>query len=253
MSDERHPSDLVIARLLLGQVPAEEAQAIERHAAGCARCAADLAAAHAAAARFTAVVQPRTLPELERRLAGRPWWSVLPQLGVAAAAAAMAAVVFLVVAPVQEPRWGSTPSADAWGIKGQGTLTVVAMREGRVFKVQDGDRLRAGDAVRFQVQPGGARWALVASIDGRGRATVYQESTPVSPDLAAPQALPDSIVLDDAPGPERIFAVFSEESLDPREVIAALGKLGARGPEAVRRAWSLELPHPQATVLIEKE
>jgi hypothetical protein len=63
-----------------------------------------------------------------------------------------------------------------------------------------------------------------------------------------------SIVLDDADGPERVFALFSAEPLDAREVRQALEALGRRGPEAVRRTEALPLVGTvQRSLLLEKE
>jgi anti-sigma factor RsiW len=45
---EAHPSDVAIARLLLGKASEEEARAAAAHAAGCNRCRAELDAAQAA-------------------------------------------------------------------------------------------------------------------------------------------------------------------------------------------------------------
>jgi hypothetical protein len=130
---------------------------------------------------------------------------------------------------------------------------VFALRDDRVFAIQDGARLRPGDRIRFAVQGGGAAFVLVASIDGRRQVSVYQPSTALGPDAGAgPQTLPDSIQLDDALGPERIFAVFSDRPVPEAEVTGALAALGAAGPEAVRRAQRLPLPLAQASVLIEK-
>ena len=64
--------------------------------------------------------------------------------------------------------------------------------------------------------------------------------------------LPDSIVLDDAPGPERIFALFSDRKVEDAEVTAALAALGAAGADAIRATARLALPYDQASVVFEK-
>jgi len=67
------------------------------------------------------------------------------------------------------------------------------------------------------------------------------------------QLLPDSVVLDDAPGPERIFAVFSDRRVEDGEVEVLLEKIAGGGPEAIRRTQRLPLPFPQASLFFEKE
>jgi hypothetical protein len=242
---EAHPSDVAIARLLLGKASEEEARAAAAHAAGCNRCRAELDAAQAARRRFAEQVFPRTLPEIERRLGPRPRWGLW--LGAFAVAGAAVAILPFLVDPkphVEDP---------AWQVKGPGALKVFGRRGDRVIAVEDGARLRPGDQLRFAVQPGDARFVLVGSADGRGRASLYYPSVAVGVDAGQAQLLADSIVLDDAPGPERIFAVFSDRRLEDREVEALLKQIAAGGAEAVRRTHRLPLPFPQASLFFEKD
>jgi hypothetical protein len=238
-----HTSPLALARLLSGKATEAERGALQAHAAACLRCRAALDEAREAERHFAEVVYPRTLPALQARRAPPPRrWTLLPVgLGTALAAAA---ALFLVV------RSGPGPELQA---KGAASLAVFARRGERVFPVKDGASLRAGDRIRFGVAPGPARFVLVASIDGRGHVSVYQESTPVGAQAGPLALLPDSIVLDDAPGPERIFAVFSERRLPAQEVTGALATLGAAGAEGIRRTRRLPLPFEQASILVEKD
>jgi hypothetical protein len=244
---EAHPSDVVVAKLLLGKASEEEARAAAAHAADCSRCRAELDAAQAARRRFAEQVFPRTLPEIERRLGPRPRWRFwLGALGVATAAIVI--LPFLVVRPrppVQDP---------AWQTKGVGTLKVFGRRGDRVIAVEDGARLRPGDQLRFAVQPGDARFVLIGSVDGRGRASLYYPSAAVGVvDGGQVQLLEESIVLDDASGPERIFAVFSDRRLEDGEVEVLLKQVAAGGAEAIRRTHRLPLSFPQASLFFEKD
>lgn len=242
MSDSRHLSPTALARLALGELSDQELRAAETHAAACARCRAELDEVALARARFAAAVFPRTHAEVVRRGARRAWRRLLPPLGLATALGAAAAV--LVVARLDDP-----PRLQA---KGAGALSVFALRGERVFAVEDGARLHPGDRVRFAVRGGGAAFVLVASVDGRGQVSVYQPSTALGPDAADAEALPDSIRLDDALGPERIFALFSARPVPEADVTRALAALGAAGPDAIRRTRSLPLPLAQASLLVEK-
>lgn len=242
MSDVQnpHPSSLALARLLLGKASDEEVRGVESHAELCAQCRSALDRARHARLRFAESVLPRTLPAIEQRVARRRWIRFLPSLGFATA---VAGVVLLLVVVHREPSFQT---------KGTGALKIFALRDNRVFSVDDGARLRPGDRIRFGVQPGGAGFVLVASIDGRGKVSLYQPSMRLTSRTDPIELLPDSIVLDDAPGPERIFAIFSDRRLEGEELSDALRMLAAAGTEAVRRTRRLPVPFAQATVLIEK-
>jgi hypothetical protein len=238
---EAHSSDVAIARLLLGKGSPVDAA----HVAGCDRCRSELEAAQAAHRRFDEHVFARTLPAIERRLGPRPRWRLW--LGAIAVAGATVAILPLLL------RTRPQAPDPAWQVKGPGGLKIFGRRGDRAILVEDGARLRPGDQLRFAVQPGDARFVLIGSVDGRGRASLYYSSTAVGGDAGPVQLLADSIVLDDAPGPERIFAIFSERRLEDREVEAALKAVGAGGAEAVRRTRRLPLPFPQASLFFEKD
>ncbi len=236
-----HTSPLLIGKLLAGKATDEEVRAAERHAGACARCREELDQARAAGRRFAERVFPRTLGAVAARRAPPPRWRLL--LPIALVAATASALVLV----------RRSPSSPAVQYKGAATLQVFAHRGGASFPVGDGTALRAGDRIRFGVFPGGARFVLVGSVDGRGRASIYQASTAIAGGEGPTTVLPGAIVLDDAPGPERIFAVFSERRLEDAEVTAALAAVGAQGAGAIRGTHRLALPYPQASILFEKD
>ena len=245
---EDHPSQMLIARLLLGQASAAEVQHIERHARTCAPCRAELDGAQAARARFVDEVLPRTLPRLEQRLAPRPR-SWLAALGLATALAGATALALLVVRPGHP----APPEEPAYGVKGTGALRLYGRRDGHVFPVEAATVLRPGDQLGFAVQAAGARHVLIASIDGRGQANIYCPSTPLAADAGvAWTRVGDSIVLDDAPGRERVFAIFSAERLADAAILPALRAAAAGGQAAVQELAQLPLPYAQASVSFEK-
>jgi hypothetical protein len=236
-----HLSPDLLVRLAMGKHSEGELRAAEEHASACPRCRAELDDTARARDRFAQHVFPRTRAAVARRGARPPVWRrLLPPLGLAAAVGGAVAVL-LVALPDRTP---------VLQTKGAGALSVFALRDERVFAIDDGARLRPGDRIRFAVQ--GAAFVLVASIDGRRQVSVYQPSTALGRDAGAVQALPDSIRLDEALGPERIFAFFSDRPVPEAEVSRALAALGAAGPEAVRRVRRLPLPFAQASLLIEK-
>ena len=246
-----HVSALTLDALDLGLLAAEEAAAAEAHLAGCDRCRADRELQRAARLRFEREVEARTLPEVIRRHHRRrslfrrtPWLLALP-----AVAAAAGLLVLL--------SWGS-PLLEHQEIlvKGGGpALHAYAKRGERVFAVRDGAQLLAGDDLRFVVEPGGHRYVLIASIDGAAQATVYHPyGGAASAELCrgARVVLPGSIHLDDAPGPERVFAVYSDTPLDAAPLLEELRELGRRGGDAIRAQKALPGNAAQATVWFEK-
>jgi hypothetical protein len=232
-----HLSELAIARLLLDGVESPA------HAASCADCRAAVDHARREVARFAREVGPRTLPAIEARLARRRTiW--LGAAGLAALAAA--ALVWMA---------GALPGAAPGPViaaKGGAMLHVIA-RHGtgagdHVFGVEDGARLVAGDAIRFalDLDRDGGRYVLVVSIDGARRLNVYHPyggaaSAPI--DVAARRVVLDgSIVLDDTPGPERIWAVISDRPITVAELSARLAAIQAGGVAAIRRGIDLVIP-----------
>jgi hypothetical protein len=106
-------------------------------------------------------------------------------------------------------------------------FTAVYMREGMVSpqQVTSDQRLMRGDAVRFFFRSSSEGFLAIVDLDARGAPTVLfpyggKELARVEPNAA--EALPRSIVLDDAPGPEHFIAVFSRT---PRELGPVLREL----------------------------
>jgi hypothetical protein len=237
-----HPSSLMIDGIASGHLTDAAASA---HIAECARCRGDLEAAKDACAVFTREVFPRTVDNVQPR---RPSW--LPWV-VPALAAAVLAIWF-----VRKPDDNQVVDEGS-SIRRKGALSfqVFASRKDQVIAVQDSARLAPGDRIRFVVGSGGPAYLLVASIDGAGTATVYYPYAGMQsgPATAEPSELPGSIVLDAAPGPERVFALVSSEPIDAALVIRELRAIGERGADAIRAARTLSVPATaQATLVFEK-
>jgi hypothetical protein len=65
--------------------------------------------------------------------------------------------------------------------------------------------------------------------------------------------VPGSVVLDDSPGPERIFAFLSRRPLDGALVRTTLEALAGRGPQAIRAGHALQVPGAEtSSVVFEK-
>jgi hypothetical protein len=246
---ELHPSALELDALAIGALDGAEARRVGDHLAACERCRGAADASRADREAFRSVVLPRTaaaVVERARPLRGRraPWtWWLIP------AVAAAAALLWL-IRPATEPEIPSEGGAReaVLAVKGAAALQLFASRDGKVFAVRDGAALRPGDRIRFVVQPAGLPHVMVASIYFP---TVGSRSGAVDP--AARTELPGSIELDDAAGPERVYALFTREPLEADQVIAALRAVGAAGPAAIRDRSGLAVAaDAQASLVFEK-
>jgi hypothetical protein len=140
-------------------------------------------------------------------------------------------------------------------IKGDASWQVFANRDGQTFSVRDGAELAVGDRIRFAMLPGGAHYVLVASVDSTGAATIYypyggEMSAPIGGERVEPAG---SIALDAAPGPERIYAILSDQPVAAADVVAQLREIAAGGPEAIRATRTLRLAaRAQLSLVFEK-
>lgn len=267
----RHPTAADFDRAELGSLPEERRRELAAHVRECSRCAETQAALQRATARFRDEVFPRSLPRIvPRALAAtnrpaarlRRWWSEA-RAGVrwASVAAPVAAALVLTAGSfAYKTRGTSTVDQEpAVATKGGPALHLFVRRGDRVFAAQPGSVLAPGDAVRFVAEPAGHHYLLVVSIDGAGKVSVYHpfdgaESAPLAP--AGRAEVPGSIVLDCAPGPERIVAVFSDAPLSAaavgqqlRQLAAAAGQ-GSGNESGSGSAIKLALPDTEQVSLV---
>lgn len=245
-----HLSSMKLDAFAIGSLAPGELSLARAHLDGCARCRGELEAIEASHAKFSRDVFPRTVPRVRARMEARPWFQLPRWLYVAvpAGAVAMLAVFF-----VRQP----PPAEHAYlGVKGGAAMQVFARTNNQVRAVKDGATLAPGDELRFVVAPAGKRFLLVASVDAAGNANVYYPFDGAASMALPPEPrveLPDSIVLDEAPGPERVFALFSDAPLNAHQVTEQLRQLAAGGPAKIREARSLPVEGAaQLTFVFEK-
>lgn len=260
MNQGQHLSTSDYDLLLLHALSDDEQQRIERHLADCQRCRVDQEGYAADARRFSQEVLARAvslLPQasqesfLHRLFRRRVVWVLAP--------AVMAAFALVVAHGKRvEPGRGEEGStaADVRIKGGEPTLRSFARRMQHVFAVHDGMELHAGDELRFVVDSPALPFLLLVSVDGAGRINVYfpydgSQSGTIA--TGKPTELPGSIVLDNAPGPERIFALYSKTPLLRADLESALRELYRQGPAAIRGKASLPVKaERQITLLFEK-
>jgi len=201
--------------------------ATRQHTEACATCAGQLQAlAQEQQAFLQARPAERFLRQVERREAApRPaaWRRFFP---LVTAAVPVLALIVLVL-----PRLGE----DEVRLKGGGTFRVAVSRAGSAPELLAADApVREGDALRFSYEADTAGHLLVLELDGRGQASVFHPfGGGSSAPLAANQRdfLPGSVVLDAAPGPEWLIAVFSPRPLQAAPLLEQLrGQVGRPEP-----------------------
>jgi hypothetical protein len=138
--------------------------------------------------------------------------------------------------------------------KGSAELQMFVRDPAGVKQGFDGMTLSAGDQIQFRYRAMGHRYLFVVSMDAKGTiAPLYPDapsaSIPIRPDGL--QTLDGSVILDDGTGPERIFAVFSDEPMTYTALEQALR--GERDPTTLKTLHLEREDVDQATILIRKE
>jgi hypothetical protein len=204
------------------------AAVVARHLDGCERCRTRSGRRSALGDRFDgALAAPlwRRVDGARHHAQRRRWW-----LGLGAPALAAAALAVVLVA---------RPGDGYRATKGDLTVEVAARRAGAVFAVDGATDVSPGDELQFTVRtaaPATERYVLIGSVDGTGKFSPFYppsldgRSVPVPP---AGTPLSPPVVLDDAPGPERVAVVLSERPLDARLLAPLLQARAAASELAV--------------------
>jgi Domain of unknown function (DUF4384) len=246
-----HLTLLEFDRLSLGHLAPAEAAPLLAHLDVCPVCHEQQNVRLALAGQFAREVLPRSLPVIRQRLMPQrlmarrriAFWALALS---PAACGALIAVLILRRGPGGGPDDEGAvakPVAQLLGdvaVKGRGDLLTYVRQEGKVKRLAPGSLVAAGDALRFVVETGDNRYLLVAGVDGGGHANAYYprdqwQGSPVPPHVRF--EVPGSLVLDEAAGPERIFALLSTRPLPGDGVRQVLEDLARRGPQAIR-AWN---------------
>lgn len=206
------PPAAVLEGLSAGEAAPE---AVRAHVEGCTGCSGQLAALTSGREAFLRARPPELfLRQLERRAAAAPRRRWLRPL---LAACVPVLLVLLIV-----PRLGEENGVR---MKGDAFRVVVSRGGGAPELLAPDAQVHPGDALRFAYEAPEAGHLLVLELDGRGAASVFHPyGSATSAPLAAGQRefLPGSVVLDDAPGPEWLLAVFSPRPLEAAPLLEAL-------------------------------
>jgi hypothetical protein len=213
---------------------------IQVHVASCAACKDHVQALTEASEAYRRSHPPEQfLRKLEAREVAPPTW----RRWLLGSAAASACAVLLTVLTWQ--------GSDEVRLKGGTELGVYVKRAGEAspLRLVSGAKVRAGEVLRFHYRPPSDGWLLLVSIDGTGQLTVfhpYQGTAAARVAGGTLSVLEESIALDEAPGPERLAAIFSPESFTVEELRAWLSGPSSSAPR-------IDCPHCQVEwVVLEK-
>jgi hypothetical protein len=223
-------SDLRFDEWDAGELPESDAAEFAAHLRGCARCTARRAARDGQASAFLARanapgVRKQTRAPTHGGLAPAARFATAPPRGrgiwVAAGGAALAAAAALSLVHAPDISVGQRT-------KGGEQIGFFVKRGDAVFEGQNGQRVRAGDRLRFVVSTPAARYLAVFGRDSSGAVSTYYPTAGL-PERVGPGRqieLESSVELDEARGTERIFALFCEEPVNTAKVT---GDLRLRG------------------------
>ena len=232
-NDGSRPSHLALDRYATGELTPDEAAAVEASLDDAAR-------AHLAAVERTrAELPPLDVAQLRRRAdveaaaptpeaANNPRW-------MGPLALVFAAAVALVIGV---PRLTRNDPPDVL-FRGGEQVTVYEVHGDARAPYEPGRALGEGDVVGFGITGAGHDTVVLVSIDGTGQLTWFfpeaAGGTAVPLETDGLVALPDSVTLDGAPGPEVFVAVFDRP---PAEAAAEVERVYADGGHEGLVRWA---------------
>jgi hypothetical protein len=239
-------SDLRLDMLLAHDLDAGAEQTARAHLAGCAACAARLAAFEGARAAL-AGQEAAGLQAIRRVAEGRPSrtskttaiWRSGGWLGALGVVVATVGVWALLVPPALRGDRGTR-------IKGGARVGFFVDHAGSVRAGEPGERLAPGDVVRFTYSTAAPAHLAILGLDTAGQTSVYFPPPGASDEVAAGRdvALPRATELDETLGPETVVAIFCEAPIDlpaaSRALRAGPGAPVQGGCVADRLSWIKE-------------
>ena len=143
--------------------------------------------------------------------------------------------------------------------KGDVSIRLHVLCGGQAEPGESGGTYKEGDRIQFDYTSGANRYLFLVSLDEAGRVSNFNyQGSPTSVAIVPGGGLllEGSIILDDSPHPERVFAVFSNEPLDwktlERAARRAYDELKEEGG-SVKDLRRLPIDLPQASVLLIRE
>jgi len=244
---------------------AERSPDASDHLRTCARCAAALAELELARQELLGVdphaqslVAARAILARVAERRRKAWWRfVVPLALTPVAAAAMLLLLVTRGAPAPDTTVSGAARHVAGTVRAKGALLVEAFckRGDSVFPVKDGDDFVAGDRLRFAYTKDQAGVLLVFGVDDAGRLFPYYRDDALAGVTAPPGSqvmLPESVELDDHHGWERVFAVWTPDTLGQDAIRTAVAQALAAVEGDIRQAARLPVQAEQVSFLLRR-
>lgn len=250
------PSELALDRLVVGELVHDHA--ILAHVEHCSVCTDRVADRERCVSAFAGEVPVTTLvAATDRKLRAARRRKLLTSAAVGALAVICVALVWR---PSDRDAAHEITAEDQGDIvrrKGGLSMKVMAKRaDGSVSYVVSPATLAPGDAIQFAVTTDRPGHLAIVGVDAAGAITPYvpvASGAPLRLPAGADQQLDGSIVLDDTPGFERIFAVLCDHSFEmPALLDRARSALAAANGEPSRVELAVRAGCLQTSFLVEK-
>ncbi|MCP4153417.1 MAG: hypothetical protein GY757_37160 [bacterium] len=181
-------------------------------------------------------------------------------------AIAMLMFIFLPIGDDVEPSIKKLMGDDITRVKGshaQNTKNTQLMiyrqgKDGGTELLKNNTGTREGDLLQLAYVQGNARHGVILSIDGNGIVTLhhpvernYSTKLPLAGNKK--KSLPNAYELDDAPGFERFFFVYSEKAIRTDEILKKAEDLATTPDDAQNQLLSLSPSMQQVSLLLRKQ
>lgn len=251
---QRHVPDIVVERLVLGELPEERRAQVrawlteageEARVEALVASNAEILRAHPPA-RVAAAIRDRA--QRSRRGRAVAWWVGAPSLVLAAMV-----IVLFVGRAGPSPVQGELPEVR---LKGLAPRLTVHRRVGeRSESLTAGSEVRVADVLQIGYVAAGRRFGAVLSLDGRGAVMLHlpvqgPEAVPLQP--SGEILLPQSYELDDAPDFERFFLITSDTPFELEPVLRAARALARDPARAREQALGLMVPLEETSMVLTK-
>ncbi|MBW2734792.1 MAG: DUF4384 domain-containing protein [Deltaproteobacteria bacterium] len=223
------PSELLLDRYRLSDLPEAQHHECSAHIDQCPRCAERLVILKKESIDFAEGFNiPNLVVDALQRAekTSRPWWAsaLRPQwLGAIAAASVGVMAMVLLWPQLTEGPPGLSPEPGAYRIKGGFSIAVRVKRGERQWQAKADTWFEPGDNIRFIVTIPSAGYLYVVGIDASRTVTLYEpyggeRARRLQPGDA--QAVPGAIELDDTLGDERVIALLCKNLHQSKELLA---------------------------------
>lgn len=259
-------SDLCLERYVLGELSAEEREAVDKARAGDPSIDERLKEIEASNQDILAAYRPEFMARaIEAKAAGQAGPSRRSRrtmlLGFPAGIAAVFLVAFFAIprlgGPSAEAAWRGRDSTRAKG--GAPQLLVYRNAPGGPESLTAGMVAASHDVLQLAYEAGEGGYGAILSIDGRGSVTFHLPEAYGGGDRKAPALsvqgrayLARAFELDDAPGFERFFLVSSPKAFDLSTLESAAKALAAEPAKAKTGDLALPRGFRQISFLIQK-